>query len=220
MPALQRGRKIGVDQGRLSVWSRWISLILLGFELGLGGTAHAQIDTLRFYDPLILRDSSQVVVLLDEIELTPLPDFDDYNQRIAYFMLRQKVLKVYPYAAIGRDTLFSVETQQSEIQRRRARKKMAKTIEHKMRTIFEDELRKLTRSEGQILMKLIYRETGESAYDITKRIRGGWSAVFYQTLAKFYDSDMKSTYDPVQVPEDAWIENILQRAFASGTLKP
>lgn len=210
------GGKIGANRSTRQPLCHWFFL----FWLGLGGSSYAQIDTLRFMDPFILRDSSQVVVLLDEIELTPLPDFDDYNQRIAYFMLRQKVLKVYPYAAIGRDTLFSVEAQQSDIQRRRARKKMAKVIEQKMRTIFEDELRKLTRSEGQILMKLIYRETGETAYDITRRIRGGWSAVFYQTLARFYDSDMKSTYDPLRVPEDAWIENILQRAFASGILRP
>jgi hypothetical protein len=180
----------------------------------------AQVDTLKFSDPFIFRDSTRVVVLLDEIALTPLPDFQNYEERIAYYTLRRRVLKVYPYAAVGRDTLSSVEARNMDIGRRRAKKKMAKEVEQSMRAIFEEELRKLTRSEGQILMKLIYRETGETAYSITKRIRGGLSAVFYQTMAKIYDSDMKSTFDPQTVLEDAWIENILQRAFASGTLKP
>jgi hypothetical protein len=85
---------------------------------------------------------------------------------------------------------------------------------------FEPELRKLTRSEGQILSKLIYRETGLPVYDIIKTYRNGLSARFWSMTAWWYDIDLKRPYDPLNDPEDQLIENILIRKFISGQLTP
>jgi hypothetical protein len=85
---------------------------------------------------------------------------------------------------------------------------------------FEPELRKLTRSEGQILSKLIYRETGQPVYDIIKTYRNGLSARFWSMTAWWYDIDLKRPYDPLNDPEDQLIENILIRKFISGQLTP
>ena len=178
------------------------------------------VDTLYMQDPLIIRDSAETTILLQEVNLVPLPDFQSIDERNAYYLLRRRVLKVYPYAKLARETLEGVDEELEGIRRRRKQKKYAKQVEKDLRLIFEDKLRKLTRSEGKILMKLIHRETGETAYDIAKRMRGGFSALFYQTIAKIYDSDMKSEYDPNAFDEDAMIENILQRAFAAGVLEP
>lgn len=188
--------------------------------VGLMATAVGQtVDTLKMQDPLIIRDSAETTILLQEVNLVPLPDFQSIDERNAYYLLRRRVLKVYPYAKLARETLDGVDEELEGIRKRRKQKKYAKQVEKDLRLIFEDKLRKLTRSEGKILMKLIHRETGETAYDIAKRMRGGFSAVFYQTIAKIYDSDMKSEYDPDAIDQDAMIENILQRAFAAGVLE-
>ena len=83
---------------------------------------------------------------------------------------------------------------------------------------FEAELRRLTRSEGRILIKLIHRETGETTHELIKKLRSGWRAFVYQTTAKLFDLDLKITYNPTDVEEDALIEGILLRAFADGIL--
>lgn len=194
-----------------------IAIILLTFATLAFGQ---NVDTLQMQDPLIIRDSAETTILLQEVSLVPLPDFASIDERNAYYLLRRRVLKVYPYAKLARETLEGVDEELEGIRKRRKQKKYAKQVEKDLRLIFEDKLRKLTRSEGKILMKLIHRETGETAYDIAKRMRGGFSALFYQTIAKIYDSDMKSEYDPDAIDEDALIENILQRAFASGVLEP
>ena len=89
-----------------------------------------------------------------------------------------------------------------------------------MQEKFEPELRKLTRSEGQILSKLIYRETGLPVYDIIKTYRNGFSARFWSMTAWWYDIDLKRPYDPESDAEDQLIENILIRKFISGQLTP
>ena len=85
---------------------------------------------------------------------------------------------------------------------------------------FEPELRRLTRSEGQILSKLIYRETGTSVYEIIKTYRNGFSARFWSLTAWWYDINLKKPYDPVEDAEDKLIENILVRKFITGELVP
>ncbi|MDA8687316.1 DUF4294 domain-containing protein, partial [Schleiferiaceae bacterium] len=85
---------------------------------------------------------------------------------------------------------------------------------------FEPELRKLTRSEGQILSKLVFRETNTSVYEIIKTYRNGLSARFWSMTAWWYDIDLKRPYDPENDAEDRLIENILLRKFIAGELVP
>ena len=84
---------------------------------------------------------------------------------------------------------------------------------------FSEELKKLTRTEGQILVKLIYRQTGSTAFDLVKELRSGWRAFWYNTTAKMFDISIKEEYHPEAIHEDYLIEDILQRAFASKRLE-
>ena len=69
------------------------------------------------------------------------------------------------------------------------------------------------------MIKLIYRQTGDSAYDLVKNLRSGWRAFWYNNTAWFYDLSLKSVYNPLEVEEDFWIEDILQRAFSRKELE-
>ncbi len=84
---------------------------------------------------------------------------------------------------------------------------------------FSEELKKLTRTEGQILVKLIYRQTGTTAFDLVKELRSGWRAFWYNTTARLFKISIKEEFHPDQIEEDYLIEDILQRAFASGKLE-
>ena len=74
------------------------------------------------------------------------------------------------------------------------------------------ELKRLTRTEGQILVKLIYRETGSTAFSLVRELRNGFKAFTYNTIARVFKISLKETYDPMTVREDQFIEDILRNS--------
>jgi hypothetical protein len=156
---------------------------------------------------------------LHEVIVLPELKFDSYKDYLAYQRLKKRTLKVYPYAKMASERLVVLNNRLSNIKRKRAKKRYTKRVERYLEQEFEAELRRLTRSEGRILIKLIHRETGETTHELIKKLRSGWRAFVYQTTAKLFDLDLKTTFNPTDVKEDAMIEGILLRAFADGTLQ-
>jgi hypothetical protein len=148
------------------------------------------------------------------------PTLNDFQARRNYYILMKKVGRVYPYVREAALRMDSVNFQLEGIDRRRQRRKYTKSYQKYLEERFEPELRKLTRSEGQILSKLIYRETHTSVYEIIKTYRNGLSARLWSMTAWWYDIDLKRAYDPENDAEDRLIENILLRKFISGELIP
>jgi hypothetical protein len=74
-------------------------------------------------------------------------------------------------------------------------------------------------NEGKILVKLIYRETNTTSYDIVKSYRGSFNAFFWQIMAKLWDNNLRTEYDPVNIKEDMLIEHILTQAKLEGRLE-
>lgn len=153
---------------------------------------------------------------LHEVIVLPELKFDSYKDYLTYQRLKKRTLKVYPYAKMASERLVVLHDRLSKIKRKRAKKRYTKRVERYLEQEFEAELRRLTRSEGRILIKLIHRETGETTHELIKKLRSGWRAFVYQTTAKLFDLDLKTTFNPTDVEEDALIEGILLRAFADG----
>ena len=76
------------------------------------------------------------------------------------------------------------------------RKEFINEAEKELRNQFEDELKGLTITQGRILIKLIDRETGETSYELVKELKGSFSAVLWQTVARIFGSNLKSEFDP------------------------
>ena len=156
---------------------------------------------------------------LDEIMLFNKLEFKDRQERVRYLVLKRKTKKVYPYAKMAADRLVSLNEKLEELTKRRHKRKYAKRIEKYIEDEFSAELKKLTRSEGQILIKLIHRQTGKTTFGLVKELRSGWKAFWYQSTAKLFKISLKREYDPVSVEEDFLIEDILQREFQVGNLE-
>ena len=161
----------------------------------------------------------QSSIALDEVYIFGKLDFDSYDEKLRYYILRRKTLKVYPYAKLASERLEQLNDSLSMLKRKRQRKKYTKKVQKYIEEEFSEELKKLTRTEGQILVKLIYRQTGNTAFDLVKELRSGWRAFWYNTTAKMFDISIKQEYHPEAVHEDYLIEDILQRAFASKRLE-
>jgi hypothetical protein len=126
---------------------------------------------------------------------------------------------VYNYAHLAAVRLDSMNSRLEKIKKKRDRKKYTKRIQKYIEGEFSEELKKLTRTEGQILIKLIHRQTGITTFDLVKELRNGWRAFWYNNTASLFKLSLKAEYDPMNNKEDYLIEDILQRNFQSGRLK-
>jgi len=192
-------------------------VLFIGAILGVF-SAVAQEDTAEK-----LRDSiapyETVINLEDVFVFGNQPVFRNEEQRKKYELLKYRVKKVYPYAKLAADKLYQIERTLDTLPNNRQKKRYTKKVQEEAEARFTEELKKLSRSQGKILIKLIYRQTGDSAYDLVKNLRSGWRAFWYNNTAWFYDLSLKSVYNPLEVEEDFWIEDILQRAFSRKELE-
>ena len=173
-------------------------------------------------DLLIMVEGDSVAtksIDLKEITIYPPLNFKSIDDQIRYYTLKRKTLKVYPYALLASKRLEKLNSRLSLIKTRDQKKKYARVVERFMEKEFSNELKKLTRSEGQILIKLIYRETGLTVYKLVKKLRNGFRAFSYNSLAKIFDISIKTQYNPTINDEDAIIEDILNRAYADKSIK-
>lgn len=170
---------------------------------------------------LIIKGDSipRTTIDLEEVMLLHKLKFDNKKSRIQYLILRRKTLKVYPYAKMAADRLDSLNTTLSTMTKEREKNRYTKKLQKYIEGEFSEELKKMTRTEGQILVKLIHRQTGKTTFDLVKELRTGWKAFWYNTTAKLFDISLKKEFDPVNVKEDYLIEDILQRSFQNGLLE-
>ena len=152
-------------------------------------------------------------IFFSDIKEVKIIEFKTINDKRAYYNLRRKVLKVYPYSQIAKEKLNEISVALDSIPKKRKKKKYTKSITKWIKSEYEDRLKKLTKSEGKILVKLIYRETQISSYDIIRSYRGRFNAFFWQSMARFWDNDLKTEYDPLINSEDMLIEHIINDAI-------
>ncbi|MDB9701733.1 DUF4294 domain-containing protein [Salibacteraceae bacterium] len=122
--------------------------------------------------------------------------------------LQYNVKKMYPYAKLAGELLKKYEVELAGVDSDRQRKKYYKEIEKELKKEFDGEIRKMSTSQGKILIKLIDRETGDTSYEILQEFRGNMSAFFWQSFSKMFGQDLRSAYEPYGA--DREIESIVQ----------
>lgn len=156
---------------------------------------------------------------LEEVVILPRLRLNTNEERRRYLILQRKTLKVYPYAKLAAERLETLNARMAGVKSKRQRKKYTRMVQKFVENEFADKLKKFTITEGQILIKLIHRQTGETAFDLIKELRSGWRAFWYNNTAKLFDMSLKIPFDPEVEEEDFLIEDILQRQFDKGNLE-
>ncbi|WP_422104085.1 DUF4294 domain-containing protein [Winogradskyella sp.] len=189
-------------------------IILLISALTFAQENPVKQDTTQVHYMIIEGDSIAVTeVELDEVLVLPNLSFSNREERIRYIVLRRKTLKVYPYAKLAAERLETLQKRLATLERKRDRKRYAKVIQRYIEDEFSEELKKLTKTEGQILVKLIHRQTGKTTFQLIKELRSGWRAFWFNNTANLFDISLKREFSPIDEEEDYLIEDILQRAF-------
>ncbi len=197
-------------------------IFFLGFTVfpGIAQIPEEPLDSVQ--EKMIIMEGDSIFrtsIDLDEVYVFNKLSFPNYEEKLRYYILRRKTIKVFPYAKLAAERLVELNDSLAKIKKKRKRKKYTKKIQKYIEGEFSEELKKLTRTEGQILVKLVHRQTGITAFDLVKELRNGWRAFWYNTTAKLFNISLKEEYRPDQVEEDYLIEDILLRAFAAGRLE-
>ena len=195
-------------------------LLVSGVFICTAQVEEQELDSVAEKMIIVTGDSLlQSSIALEEAYVFGKLKFSSYDEKLRYYILRRKTQKVYPYAKMAAERLVELNDSLANMKNNRKRKKYTKKVQKFIEEEFSEELKKLTRTEGQILVKLIYRQTGTTAFDLVKDLRNGWRAFWYNTTAKLFNISIKEEFHPDLVEEDYLIEDILQRAFSKGKLE-
>ncbi len=195
-------------------------IITILLTLSIIGPLYAQ-DSIRLsssqnYMYGIIEDNDTIYLSnIEELTIFPKLTFENKRDYKKYQRLIRNVKKAYPYAVIAGEKYRYMEKKLLSLESEKEQKKYIKQVEQEIKNEFEGELRKLTISQGRILLKLIDREIGETSYALLKEFKSGFSAVFWQTLAKIFGHDLKSTYDP---KGEDWLLNQIVLRVENGQL--
>lgn len=156
-------------------------------------------------------------IQLEEVVVTKKnKDLEEAIRR--YKILKKRVYKTYPYAKKTAEKLVQLNETMLQLKTKKEKKKYFKIVEKYLTQEFEPKLKKLSRKDGRILVKLIHRQTGLSTFNLIKEYKSGWKAFWSNNTAKLFKINLKQEYNPFDVVEDYYIENILVNAFKKGRL--
>lgn len=195
-------------------------IYIFGLFCSWGQTPAVAVDTIPKKYLIIKGDKiTGQSIDLEEVVILPRLRLNTNEERRRYLILQRKTLKVYPYAKLAAERLETLNARMADVKSKRQRKKYTRMVQKFVENEFADKLKKFTITEGQILIKLIHRQTGETAFDLIKELRSGWRAFWYNNTAKLFDMSLKIPFDPEVEEEDFLIEDILQRQFDKGNLE-
>lgn len=198
------------------------NLLLTVFSLFLTFSLYAQFDpkvkgendTIRV--AITRTDNGEVMpwIVLHEVPIRAFRTYPSAEARLQFNRLRYNVLKVMPYAVFARERYRRLNDQLAVTPNKREQRRLVKACEKEIKDMFNREVKNMSISQGEILIKLIDRETGRTTYELVKDLKGGLTAFFYQSVGSVFGHNLKQRYDPQQ---EMQIESILQSAGYYGS---
>ena len=133
---------------------------------------------------------------LPEVRVCERRDFEYLYLKRRYRRMIRNVKKAYPYAQIAAEELKKLDDHLMTLGDEKEQKAYINQAEKEIMGRFEKEVRRLTVSQGIILVKLIDRETGRTSYQVIRELKGGFTAFFWQGIARIFGNNLKTEYDP------------------------
>jgi len=148
-------------------------------------------------------DTSWLLIMKDynSIKFSKKSDQKKFDRLVAI------VKKVYPLAKLAGNRMEEYAAAADTLKRGQVKDLVAQ-IEDEVKNKYGADLRKLTFKEGIVLLKLLDRQTSHTGYAIIKELKNGFSAMIWQSLASLFDYDLKKEFNPKDVQEDQWINDI------------
>lgn len=160
-------------------------------------------------DPL----TGQQTMWIDMLPVIIYPNerFRNKAEEQFYWKTVRDVKRVLPYAKLINRTLQETYEYLGTFDTKREKDAYLKKFEHDLYAQYKPVMKKLTKSQGKMMIKLINRETNQNSYSVIKAFLGTFRAGFWQTFGRFFGVNLKSGYNPDKDKTDAMIERICVR---------
>lgn len=181
----------------MKISKRILFFLLLSLFLTKGYSQYYRDPQGRILYEIIVNENNDTLFLanLHPLYVFPPLKFKNKRQEKFYWKTVRDVKKTLPYARIVGRTLNEANDDLEKLPDDDARKKYLKNLERQVKKKYEPDLRKMTFSQGKMLIKLINRETSYTSYDLIKMYRGSFAAGFWQGIARLFRTDLKMQYD-------------------------
>jgi hypothetical protein len=182
-----------------------LGLLLLTAGGVIAQTGYTKVDG-RYY-PYTLDDCGDTIIIaqLGDVSVSSPEFFNSEEEYKLYRRYRIYAQRAYPYAVdairIFRETEYMTQNMSN-----RDRRRYIKRLQNELEQKFEEPLKKMSKTQGKVLIAMIERETGEPIYDLIKDLRGGLTARYWATLAGFYGHKLKQKYE---VGDDRILDAVL-----------
>ncbi len=160
----------------------------------------------KIYTALVSPTDTLILQELEDVSITSPRSFENYDEYRKYVRYRRYAQKVYPYAVEAIKIFREVEYATNNLSKRK-RKRHIRKLSRELKKEFNDPLKKLTKTQGYILVKMIERELDTPMYDLVKGLKGGFTASYYNQFGKLYGYKLKSGYVE---GEDKLLDIVLQ----------
>jgi hypothetical protein len=165
-------------------------------------------DTIKTYVTLV--DGVMIPwIIVPEVVIRDSRIFKTDADRRAFNMLRYNVMKVIPYAHFAGARYRQLQRDLALTGDKDKQKSLIEACNTQIKDMFNNQIKNLTISQGEILIKLVNRETDMTTYNVVKELKGWGSALLYQSIARIVGHNLKETYDRTEQRD---IEGILQEA--------
>ena len=189
--------------------------ILITFATAtISGTVHSQSvpainDSIKnvILRGRIINGDTLPHIVLQEVTIVPPWKFKSKREYLRYTRLVHNIKVALPYARLASSQLRDINSELGKIKGDKARRKYLREAEKQLFAEFEAPLRKLTFSQGKILINLIDRETGDTSFELIQLYKGKVSAFFWQGIARIFGANLKDDYEPER--DDKMIEYIV-----------
>lgn len=149
-----------------------------------------------------------LMLVLAEVTVFPPMKFKNKKEEEFYWKTVRDVKKTLPYAKLICETLIETYEYIETFPTQKEREEHLKKMEGAVFDQYKPALKKFTKSQAQMLVKLINRETNQSGYNILKAFLGSFRAGFWQTFGRLFGVNLKTSYKPDTDRKDAIIERV------------
>jgi hypothetical protein len=164
-------------------------------------------DTIKTYMTMVDGQPTPWI-MYGEIKIVDTRIFKSQADREAYTRLVYNVRRVWPYAQFAGQRYQQLQRDLALTADKHKQKELVAACNNQIKDLFKREVENLTISQGEVLIKLIDRQTGNTSYELVKQLKGGLDAFMLQSVARLFGHNLKETYD---TDEDRDIESILQK---------
>lgn len=177
----------------------------------VGSDSPAFVPMVKVGKALVDNDSIQYVEL-NTLYVYPKLTFKDEKQRQAYNRLVANIKKVLPIAKEVNSIIVETYEYLQTLPDKQSKDEHMKRVEKGIRKEYTPRMKKLTYSQGKLLIKLVYRECNSSSYQLIQAFLGPIRAGFYQAFASLFGASLTKKYDPEGV--DKYTERIVRQVEA------